>query len=114
VQVLASLHPWIANIEMDKKWQGTPTESLLSALYALTERHGSRHAFEAKQLWHMAVDKAANFSAVLDYVLQRVVNAFADETAGGDAPVCFQIANAQHPQAEASSVALLLECTPAD
>jgi Cell morphogenesis central region len=77
VQLLSSLHPWIAHIELDKKWAATPTESILSLLYALTERHGSMHADETKSLWHMTVDKANNFSAVLDFVLQRVVDAFA-------------------------------------
>lgn len=84
MQILASLHPWIANVELDKTWPGTPTEALLSALYALTERHGTLHSNETKELWRMAVDKQQNVSAVLDYVLHRVVDAHA----GGPAQVC--------------------------
>lgn len=72
-QVLTSLHPWLAHVDLSGQWRGAPGEALLAALYTLTERHGAAHTADVKELWHMTVDRAANFSAVLDFVLQRVV-----------------------------------------
>jgi hypothetical protein len=77
--VFASLTPWLTNLELDKKWAGTSTEALLTALYTVTERHGLVHPDEVKQLWCTVSEKPANISAVLDFVLHRVVSDFQSE-----------------------------------
>jgi len=74
--VLQSLTPWIANLDLNKKWAGTPSEDLLNLLYGITEKR-TQHGHDVRELWLTAAVRPSNFSAILDFVLHRVVTGIA-------------------------------------
>lgn len=76
MQVLLSVTPWIANLELNKKWAGTPSEDLLNLLYGITERR-TQQGNDVRELWLTAANNPSNFSAILDFVLSRVVTGIA-------------------------------------
>ena len=74
--MLLSVTPWIANLELNKKWAGTPSEDLLNLMYGITEKR-TQHGSDVRELWLTATKNASNFSAILDFVLSRVVTGVA-------------------------------------
>jgi hypothetical protein len=73
LQVLHSLTPFLTNIDLNKKWSGTPTATLLELLYNITEKFGQLHSEAISKLWVTAAEKPHNCSAILDFLLEKVV-----------------------------------------
>jgi hypothetical protein len=78
----------VANLDLNKKWIGTPTETLLELLYSISEKYEHLYSQDISQLWLTAAKKPHNFSAILDFLLERVVVGVASGPAATVVQVC--------------------------
>ena len=72
MQVLASVPPWLAALDLRKQASGTPTETLLARLFAATERHALMHPTETQHLWQTVCAQPSNVAPVLDLSLIHI------------------------------------------